>query len=343
MRYIAGMDLVAALLEPAAYPEPTSGVALVTTHISWVFLTDHFAYKVKKPVDLGFLNFTTLRRRHHYLNEELVLNRRLCPEIYLEVLPVVARGPGVRLGGRGQPLDYALKMVRLPQERMMDEVADRGELTQGHLEQIIAKLTPFYAQAARGPGINKFGEPAIIAFNHEENFTRTEPLVGLMLSRERFEAIRHFARSFLRQRRELFRRRLKEGRIRDCHGDLHMQNICLADGVYVFDCIEFNPRFRYGDVAADIDFLAMDLDFHGFRELSRYFVARFAESSRDPELLELLDFYKCYRAYVRGKINAFTAQDPEQSPEARAEAERLAKDYFALAGEYAREGARWAA
>jgi aminoglycoside phosphotransferase family enzyme len=346
MRYIADMDLVAALMEPAAYPEPTSGVALVTTHISWVFLTDHFAYKVKKPVDLGFLNFTTLRRRHHYLSEELVLNRRLCPEIYLEVLPIVARGGGgggVRLGGRGQPLDYALKMVRMPQERMMDEVADRGELAAGHLDKIIAQLTPFYAQAASGPGINKFGEPAIIAFNHEENFSRTEPLVGLMLSRERYEAIRHFARLFLTQRRELFRRRIREGRIRDCHGDLHMKNICLADGVYVFDCIEFNPRFRYGDVAADIDFLAMDLDFHGFRDLSRYFVERFAESSKDPELLELLDFYKCYRAYVRGKINAFTAQDPEQPPEARRLALKLAKDYFALAGEYAREGARWAA
>jgi aminoglycoside phosphotransferase family enzyme len=276
------MDLIAALMEPAAYPEPTRGVALIQTHISWVFLTDGFAYKVKKPVDLGFLNFTTLRRRHHYLSEELVLNRRLCPEIYLEVLPIVARGGGVRLGGRGHPLDYALQMVRLPQARMMDEVADRGELATTHLDKIIGKLTPFYAQAASGPGINKFGEPAIISFNHEENFSRTEPLVGLMLSRERYEAIRHFARSFLTHKRELFRRRLREGRIRDCHGDLHMKNICLADGVYVFDCIEFNPRFRYGDVAADIDFLAMDLDFHGFRELSRYFVERFAESSGDP-------------------------------------------------------------
>ncbi len=337
------MDLVTALLDPAAYPEATATVELVQTHISWVFLTAPFAYKMKKPVDLGFLNFTTLRRRHHYLNEELVLNRRLCPEIYLEVLPVTAPRGRVRVGGQGQPVDYALKMVRLPQDRMMDEVADRGELRREHLDRIIDTLVPFYEQAATGPRINKFGEPAVIAYNHEENFARTEPLVGLMLSRERFEAIRSFARSFLSRRRDLFLRRIRDGRIRDGHGDLHLKNICLADRVYVFDCIEFNPRFRYGDVAADIDFLAMDLDFHGLRELSRHFVERFASASGDRELLGLLDFYKCYRACVRGKINAFVAQDPEQPPQARQQALVLAKAYFALAGTYAEEGARWAA
>ena len=335
------MNLVAALMEPAAYPEPTSAVQLIQTHISWVFITDRFAYKVKKPVDLGFLNFTTLRRRHHYLHEELILNRRLCPDIYLEVLPITALGAQVRLGGRGHPLEYALKMVRLPQERMMDEVADRGELRREHLDGIIAQLAPFYARAATGPRINKYGEPAVIAYNHEENFSSTEGLVGELLSRELFERLRSFARSFLARHRALFLRRIREGRIRDCHGDLHMKNICLADRVYIFDCIEFNHRFRYGDVAADIDFLAMDLDFHGFRDLSRYLVARLAQASWDPELLVMLDFYKCYRAYVRGKIAALSARDPEQAPEARAQAARTARAYFLLAGEYAEAGARW--
>lgn len=337
------MNLVAALMEPAAYPEPTSAVRLIQTHISWVFITDRFAYKVKKPVDLGFLNFTTLRRRHHYLHEELILNRRLCPEIYLEVLPITEPHGQVRLGGPGHPLEYALKMVRLPQERMMDEVADRGELRREHLDRIIERLVPFYAQAATGTRINKYGEPAIISFNHEENFSSTENLVGDLLSRELFEHIRGFARSFLAQNRALFLKRLHEGRIRDCHGDLHMKNICLADRVYIYDCIEFNARFRYGDVAADIDFLAMDLDFHGFRELSRYLVDRLARASKDPELLVMLDFYKCYRAYVRGKIAAFTAREPELTPEARAQARETARAYFALSGAYAEEGARQAA
>lgn len=337
------MDLIAALLDPAAYPEPTRGVALIQTHISWVFITDNFAYKVKKPVDLGFLNFTTLRRRHHYLQEELSLNRRLCPEIYLEVLPINAPRGRVRVGGPGHPVDYALKMVRMPQDRMMDEVADRGELQTEHLDRIIDRLAPFYAAAATGLRINKYGEPAIIAFNHEENFSRTEALAGEMFPRELFEEIRDFARSFLSRHRALFLERIREGRIRDCHGDLHMKNICLADHVHIFDCIEFNHRFRYGDVAADIDFLAMDLDFHGFRDLSRHFVAAFAQASRDPNLLQMLDFYKCYRAYVRGKIHAFTAQDPAQAEASREQARQTAQAYFALAAEYAEAGARWAA
>ncbi|MFZ5448628.1 MAG: hypothetical protein ACOZFS_08350 [Thermodesulfobacteriota bacterium] len=337
------MDLIPALMDPAAYPEPTRRVELIQTHISWVFITDDFAYKVKKPVDLGFLNFTTLRRRHHYLQEELVLNRRLCPEIYLEILPITAKAGRVRIGGRGHPLEYVLKMVRMPQDRMMDEVADRGELSREHLDRIINRLVPFYEQAATGPRINKYGEPAIIAYNHEENFARTENLAGQMFPRELFQEIRDFARSFLSRHRGLFLQRIREGRIRDCHGDLHMKNICLADGIYIFDCIEFNPRFRYGDVAADIDFLAMDLDFHGFRGLSRYFVECFTTASNDPDLIQMLDFYKCYRAYVRGKIHAFTAQDQTQPQEIRDQALETARAYFDLAGEYAEAGARWAA
>lgn len=337
------MDLIQALLDPRAYPEPTARVELVQTHISYVFLTDRFAYKVKKPVDLGFLNFTTLRRRHHYLHEELVLNRRLCPEIYLAVEPIVANYGKVEVGGKGHAVEYALKMVRMPQDRMMDEVADRGELHGGIMDRIIERLVPFYENAATGPRINKYGEPAIIAYNHEENFSKTETLVGDFLSRELFEEIRVFARNFLSRNRVLFLKRIKDGRIRDCHGDLHMKNICLADGIYIYDCIEFNPRFRYGDVAADIDFLAMDLDFHGLEDLSRYFVERFAAASRDQELLVMLGFYKCYRAYVRGKINAFAALEPEMAPEAREKAKETAQAYFELAGRYAEAGARWAA
>jgi uncharacterized protein len=337
------MDLVAALLEPAAYPEPTARVELVQTHISWVFLTDRFAYKMKKPLDLGFLNFSTLRRRHYYLKQELSLNRRLCPKIYLAVLPITRSRSGVQVGGRGEPVEYILKMVRLPQERMMDEVADRGELTQELLDRLVAVLAPFYRKAATGPHINRYGEPGVITYNHEENFARMKPLVGEVLSRELFEEIRDFARGFLTHQRAFLRRRLKEGRIRDCHGDLHMRNICLANGIYVFDCIEFNPRFRYGDVAADVAFLAMDLDFHGLTEFSRHFSENFAVAAPDEELFQILDFYKCYRACVRGKINVLAAGEPEVPAEEQEQARETARAYFALAGTYARRGAQWTA
>ncbi len=336
------MDLVQALLDPAAYPEEApSRVELVQTHISWVFLTDRFAYKVKKPVKLEFLDFSTLRKRHYYLKQELTLNRRLCPEIYLAVLPLVARGAGVRVGGPGPALDYALKMLRLPEERMMYRVAAQGGLNRQILDRLVEILVPFYQRAATGPAISRYGEPAVIAYNHEENFARMKAAVGKYLTPELFAEIRDFARGFLAARRPLLRQRLREGRIRDCHGDLHMGNICLADGIYVFDCIEFNPRFRYGDVAGDVGFLCMDLDFHGFQELSRYFAEVFARRSQDPGLLVLLDFYRCYRACVRGKIHALSAQDPGLSAPRREEAAGLARAYFRLAGAYAREGASW--
>ncbi len=153
------MDLIAALLDPAAYPEPTSKVELVQTHISWVFLTDWFAYKMKKPLDLGFLNFSTLRRRHYYLKQELKLNRRLCPKIYLAVLPITVEKSGVKVGGRGQPVEYILKMVRMPQERMMIEVADRGELGREHLERLVAVLAPFYGTRPPAPTSTVTGSP----------------------------------------------------------------------------------------------------------------------------------------------------------------------------------------
>jgi uncharacterized protein len=225
----------------------------------------------------------------------------------------------------------------------MDEVADREELSKELMDRLVAVLVPFYLKAATGPHISHYGEPGIITYNHEENFVRMKAMVGEVLTRKLFAEIRDFARGFLAHQRLLFRRRIKEGRIRDCHGDLHMRNICLANGIYVFDCIEFNPRFRYGDVAADVAFLAMDLDFHGLTGFSRYFADRFAAAAADSELLKLLDFYKCYRACVRGKINALAADEPEVPAEERERARDEARAYFTLAGVYARRGEQWTA
>lgn len=325
------MDLVEIFLNPALYPEPTSRVELIQTHISYVFLTDRHAYKVKKPVNFGFLDFSTLRKRHYFLNQELLLNRRLAPEIYLAVLPLVRQGRHYRLGGAGRPLEYALQMVRLPQERMMDEVAARRELQPEVIQRLVQILVPFYARAATGPRINKFGEPAVIRFNQEENFTQIRPFVGQLLPEKLFQDMVNYSRNFLDHQRDLFKRRLREGRIRDCHGDLHMRNICLADGIYIFDCLEFNPRFRYGDVIADLAFLAMDLDFNGYQELSDRLVREYANLAPDPDSLLLLDFYKCYRAVVRGKVNALATTEAELPWRQRQEASRLAAAYFQLA------------
>jgi aminoglycoside phosphotransferase family enzyme len=332
------MDIIAAMLNPEVYPEATDTIEFIQTHISYIFLTQLHAYKIKKPVNFGFLDFSTLKKRHHFLEQELVLNRRLAPEIYLAVLPVMVQDGKLHLGGEGKVIEYALQMVRMPQHLMMDEIAARRQLSAAMIDAIVARLVPFYRQAAGGIRVNKFGDLSVIRYNHEENFSQIQPFVGSVLSAAAFHDMVSYANDFMQRQADLFVRRVKTGKIRDCHGDLHMKNICLANSVCIFDCIEFNPRFRYSDIAADIDFLAMDLDFHSYRELSKYFVHTFALESHDPEILKLVNFYKCYRAVVRGKISAFTAAEPEVQPEEKLLALKTAKDYFALAWRYSQGG-----
>ncbi|MHB1350198.1 MAG: hypothetical protein ACYCYR_10030 [Desulfobulbaceae bacterium] len=326
---------IQALLDPAAYPHPAGDVRLVQTHISHVLLAGDFVYKFKKPVDFGFLDFSTLDKRKFCCEQELLLNRRLCPEIYLDLVTVNHQGKTYALNGPGEVVEYGVKMVRMPEERMMGRVIAAGDLRREHLDRLVAVLVPFYEKAERGPAIELFGTAEAVAVNVLENFAQTRGYVdGGVLSAARFEAISAYAKGVL-AREDLFARRIAQGRIRDCHGDFYSANICLADRVYIYDCIEFNQRFRYCDVASDIAFLAMDLDYHRLPELSAYFVERFAAESGDPGLYELLPFYKCYRAYVRGKIGLFTAGDPAVDEGTRAACLEGAARYFELAHGYA--------
>ncbi len=326
---------IQALLQPGAYPHPAPEITLVQTHISYVLLAGDFVYKIKKPVDFGFLNFTTLEQRKHFCEEELLLNRRLCPSLYLGLTAITGQDGGFSLDGPGTPVEYAVKMARMPEERMMAKVIAQGGLSTEILDRIIAILVPFYAKAETGPAIEQFGTAQAVSVNVLENFEQTRGFVGCAaLSQAQFEAISGYARDFLTQE-DLFAARVAAGRIRDCHGDLYSANICLADEIQIYDCIEFNQRFRYCDVASDVAFLAMDLDFHGLPDLSGYFIDRFCQAAGDTTLLPMLNFYKCYRAYVRGKIGLFTAHAPEVDPATSENCLALAKKYFALAERYA--------
>lgn len=323
------------LLKSETYPHPAPEVTLVQTHISYVLLAGDFAYKIKKPVDFGFLNFTTLEKRKYFCEQELLLNRRLCPTLYLGLVAITEQDGAFTLGGPGAPVEYAVKMARMPEERMMARVIAQGGLTREIIDRIIAILVPFYAKADSGPEIEQFGTAKSVSVNVLENFEQTQGFIGSpALSREQFTAISGYARAFL-GREELFAGRIAEGRVRDCHGDLYSANICLAEEIYIYDCIEFNQRFRYCDVASDVAFLAMDLDFHGLPEFSRYFIDKFCRAAGDSTLLPMLNFYKCYRAYVRGKIGLFTAHAPEVDPATAENCLLQAKKYFALAQSYA--------
>ena len=328
------------LLQPEAYADRPASVKLVQTHISYVLITDHFVYKFKKPVDFGFLDFTSLTKRHHFCQQELLLNRRLCPSIYLDLVALTEKGGYFRLDSpdrleSSSIVEYGIKMKRMPEERMMANVIRARGLTPEMIDAINEVLVPFYEAAAGGAEIREFGRPEAVAVNILENFSQTEAFVGSpALSSDCFERIKEFSKTFLQQE-ELFEARIAAGRIRDCHGDLYSANICLADQVYIFDCIEFNERFRYCDVASDIAFLAMDLDYHGLPELANRFVTGFMEKSGDSGAASMLNFYKCYRAYVRGKINLFTAGAPEVDRETKAACQTMAGKYFALAERYA--------
>lgn len=323
------------LMKPESYGHPADEVQLIQTHISYVLIAGDFVYKFKKPMNFGFLDFSTLAKRAHYCLQEISLNRRLCPEIYLERVSVTRAAGTYQLNGDGEIVEYGVKMRRLKEEQMMGRVLAAGALTPTHLDLIVDTLVPFYESAEVNDQIRSYGRAEAVAVNVVENFEQTESFVdGPALSREQFSSIRTYALDVLQQE-ERFNKRIEDERIRDCHGDLYSANICLDDKVYIFDCIEFNDRFRYSDVAGDIGFLAMDLDFHKLDDLADHFVARYVEQSGDQGLLDLIAFYKCYRAYVRGKINLFTAADPGVDPATATGCTEQAKRYFQLAQRYA--------
>jgi hypothetical protein len=323
------------LSNPALYPEPTSRVDVIETHISTIFLTDHHAYKVKKPVDFGFLDYTTLERRRLMCRREVELNARLCPDTYLGVVDINERGGVVSIGGPGETVDVAVKMLRLPQDRMLREVLRRGEGHSAYFQQIARIVAEFHARAETNAEIQQLKDLDGVRLNCDENFAQTEKYVGTLLSVRTFEFVKTSTALFFSRRAGLFHRRAATGRVRDGHGDLHLDSICLTDPIRIFDCIEFNERFRYADVAEEVAFLAMDLEFHGYTPYAHSFVDTYVEASQDRELLELLDFYKGYRAYVRAKVNAFQSDDPALPEDRRAQLRAVATRYFDLAARYA--------
>ncbi|WP_339135393.1 MAG: hypothetical protein WGN25_17810 [Candidatus Electrothrix sp. GW3-4] len=327
-------EFISSLLQAQKETCPEDSVQLVQTHISLVLLAGDLVYKFKKPVNFGFLDFSTLEKRQHCCEQELLLNRRLCPEIYLDFVTVTQEGANYTLEGNGKIVEYGVKMTRMPEEKMMGNLIRTGQLDRVHIDTIVDKLTPFYQQADRTSEIDEYGTAESVAVNVLENFEQTLGFINNgALSQEQFDNISSWSKAFLTQE-ELFNQRIKNGSIRDCHGDLYSANICLADKVYIYDCIEFNRRFRYCDVASDIGFLAMDLDFHGLQDLSDYCIDQFCQHAGDATLKEMLNFYKCYRAYVRGKIGLFTAADPAVDEAVKKSCLEAAGKYFALAESY---------
>jgi aminoglycoside phosphotransferase family enzyme/predicted kinase len=325
--------LIAFLESPASYPHRSTEVRSLQTHISWVFVAPPFVFKVKKPVNLGFLDFSTLEKRLHFCQRELELNRRLCPDIYLGVVPIYKTDSGFSFNAEGEVAEYSVKMRELPSGWFLSELLAKGLVGEMEINRVIACLHRFYESETPSPEIEQWGTPEKLKISTDENFTQVEPFVGQTISSAAFEAIRHFTNRFYVVNENLFRERIQQHRILDCHGDLHLNHVHLTpEATSIFDCIEFNDRFRFIDIASDLAFLAMDFDFESRHDLGNLLLRNAARELGDAGMLKVANFYKCYRAFVRGKVESIQATEKETTN--RQEHEKQAARYFRLALRY---------
>ncbi len=308
---------LAALQQPSAYTHPVATIELIETHISWVLLTGEFAYKLKKPLDLGFLDFSTLDLRHYYCQEELRLNRRLAAPIYLQVLAVIETADGIVMADpqqtEGEVIEYALQMRQFDPDQGFDHLLQKQQLTLTHLDQLAALIGEFHQQLPAAPPESEYGTPQAIRYPCDENISQIRQQAPQLADDPRLTEVADWSEQQLQQLASRFEQRHRNGFIRECHGDLHLRNIALwQDEVIAFDCIEFDPALRWIDTLNEIAFLIMDLDAHAASGLGWYVLNRYLEQTGDYAGLDLLPFYRVYRAMVRAKVAAIELGQHEQ-------------------------------
>ena len=327
--------LIQHMLSPEFYPHPVAEpIQLLQTHISYVFLTGEFAYKVKKPMDFGFLNFTTLEKRQFYIQEELRLNQRGAAELYLAVLPITQNERGYQLGGDGEVVEYALKMRQFPQETLLPQLFERGELSPELVVQLAKEIADFHGRLPTNDRILSFGSVAGVRAAFDENYAQTEQFIGGPQTRTQFDETKALTDRFFAEKGELLAQRVQGKFVRECHGDLHLGNICYWNNrFYLFDCIEFNESFRNVDVMYDIAYIVMDLKVRSRPDLSAFFLNTYIEQTGDYEGLQVLPLYVSRQSYVRAKVTSFVLDDPNIPQPKKDEASATAAQYYRLAWE----------
>ena len=334
-------QLLPFLLNPKSYPHQPRTVRLVQTHASFVFIAPPYVYKVKKPVNFGFLDFSTLEKRRHFCEREVALNRRLSPNIYLGVVPISTRNGRFNFGDGHDVVEYAIQMRKLADGHFLDQLLERGHVLPGDLDRIAVALKEFYLAQHPSAEVEAWGRIDRLRISTDENFRQTKEFIGHTISRPAFETIRLYTDQFYKRHAGLYQSRVRNRWIRDCHGDLHLEHIHLTPrALHIYDCIEFNDRFRYVDVANDAAFLAMDLDYEGRPDFARYFARRMAAELNDDGMSLLMDFYKCYRAFVRGKVESLHSVAHAAPDEERQASAERARRYFRLALQYTAAGSQ---
>jgi len=328
-----GPELISGLLKEEAYPHPAHSVECIETHASWVLLAGEYAYKLKKPLNLGFLDYSTLALRRKACEDELRLNRRTAPGVYLDVVAVHGPESAPRLGGSGPVLEYAVKMKRFDQAGLFGALLSAGTLTPDLIERVARHVAVFHATVDVAAVNSGFGDAVSVHFPVRQNFDQICERVSQPELLERLDRIRHWSDARFDALSSVFDRRLTEGRVRECHGDLHLANIALIDDEpQLFDGIEFNPGLRWIDVIADAGFLVMDLVARGRTDLANRFLNAYLELTGDYDGLTVLPYYVVYRAMVRAKVAAIRVEQLDAAE--RAQCMDDFRRYLALAEAY---------
>ncbi len=330
--------LIQQMLVPEFYSHPvTSPIQLMQTHASYVLLTGEFAYKLKKPVNFGFLDYSTVAKRQHFCTEELRLNQRGAKELYLAVLPIAKQDDRYHLGNDGEIVDYAVKMLQFPQSSLLSNMFEAGMIATADIEEMGRVVAEFHSRAQTNEYISDFGQVDRVKESIDDNYRHTEKYINRAQTQPQFTETKAYTDRFLSEHSELFTSRVTGGFIRECHGDLHLRNICRwQDKILLFDCIEFNEPFRFVDTMYDVAFAVMDLEARGRKDLANRFLNTYIEQTGDWEGLQVLPIYLSRQAYVRAKVTSFLLDDPLIPRGDRDAAAIAAAAYYHQAWEYTR-------
>ena len=321
---------------PSSYPHSPSQIKHIQTHASHVFIAAPYVYKIKKPVDFGFLDYSTLEKRKYYCEKELEYNKRLCCKAYMGIEEISLNNGALVFGTGDQTVEYVIKMNLLPEEYFLNNLLSDKKVSESDFSRIAEKLANYYNSQGHSEEISKYGNTEKIKSVIDQNLGLAKQFIGRTISASTYNIIVSYNNHFLFNNSSSITKRMEYSWIRDCHGDLRLEHINLAnDDICIYDCIEFNESFRCIDIASDIAFLCMDLDFNGYNNFSTYFISEISRMMKDDGIYEVLDFYKCYRAFVRGKVESIKTYELEVPENEREFALYNADKYFKLALKYA--------
>jgi uncharacterized protein len=330
--------LIQQMLAAEFYPHwVTEPIELIQTHISYVLVTGEFVYKLKKSVNFGFLDYSTVAKRKHFCEEEIRLNQRGASELYLEVLAIANQDNRYYFGNDGEIVDYAIKMVQFPQPTLLSNMFEAGTITTTDIEEMGKVVAQFHAHARSSEYISSFGKISKIRESIDDNYRHTEKHIGRVQTQTQFIETKAYTDRYFNEHSELFSDRVTGGFIRECHGDLHLRNICRwHDRILLFDCIEFNEAYRFVDTMHDVAFVVMDLEARGRKDRANRFLNTYAEQTGDWLGLQVLPLYLSRQAYVRAKVTSFLLDDPNIASADKDKAAQTASNYYRQAWTYTR-------